>query len=75
MYEVVTGFVDLQDNNYIYRTGDSFPRAGVDVSKERIAELASTSNKCGVVLIKATKVEEPVVEIKKKPRKTNKKEK
>ena len=53
MYEAVRDFVDIQDNNHIYRMGDKFPHDGAKASKSRIAELASTENKCGVVLIKA----------------------
>ena len=75
MYEVIRDFVDVQDNNHFYSTGDSFPRAGVDVSKDRCAELASTSNRCGVVLIKAIEVDEPVAKVEKKSKKSNKKEK
>lgn len=74
-YEVIKGFVDIQDDNYMYSTGDEFPRAGVDVSEDRTSELASDSNRCGVALIKAIEVDEPVVEVEKKPKKTKKKEK
>lgn len=55
MYKVVKFFTDLEDNNYAYSTGDTFPRAGAKVSKERIAELASAKNKQGVVLIEEVK--------------------
>lgn len=74
-YEVIKGFVDIQDDNYMYSTGDEFPRAGVDVSEDRASELASDSNRCGVALIKAIEVDEPVVEVEKKPKKEKKKEK
>lgn len=53
MYRVLRDFADLQDNKHFYRTGDIFPRAGLDVSDERVAELASTRNKAGKVLIEA----------------------
>ena len=75
MYEVIKDFVDVQNNNHLYRVGDSFPYNGADVSKDRCAELASTSNRCGVVLIKAIEVDEPVVKVEKKAKKSNKKEK
>lgn len=75
MYEVIRDFVDVQDNNHLYRVGDSFPYNGADVSKDRCAELASTSNRCGVVLIKAIEANEPVVKVEKKSKKSNKKEK
>ena len=51
MYKVVKAFADLQDNKHMYAVGDTFPRGGVEVSKERVAELASTNNKCGTILI------------------------
>ena len=50
-YEVVRFFVDLQDNDHPYYAGDKFPRTGVNVSAERIAELAGSENKHGVPLI------------------------
>lgn len=77
-YIVLKDFADLQDNKHLYRAGDSFPRAGVDVGEERVAELASKRNKCGEALIARVEVEdasksEPVVEVKeKKSRKVKK---
>lgn len=57
MYKVAKHFTDLQDNNHAYNVGDEFPRKGLTVSEERLAELAGTENKRGVVLIE--KVAEP----------------
>lgn len=54
-YVVIKAFKDLQDNNYIYKAGDKFPRSG-RAKKERIEELSTTNNKLGEVLIQ--KVEE-----------------
>lgn len=51
-YIVVTDFTDRIDK-HIYRAGDKYPRPGVDVSEERVAELTSTKNMRGEVLIKA----------------------
>lgn len=51
MYKVIKFFVDLQDNNQPYNVGDTFPRKGLEVSEERLAELASDKNKQGVPLI------------------------
>ena len=51
MYKVLEAFTDIQDNNHIYRTGDTFPRDGVVASKERLAELYSDNNKRGIPLI------------------------
>ena len=51
MYRVIKSFTDLQDNNYAYYVGDTFPRNGVEVGAERIAELSSDKNLQGVPLI------------------------
>ena len=64
MYKVIKSFTDLQDNNYAYSVGDTFPHNGVEVCAERIAELASDKNRLGVPLI------EEIVE---KPKRTRKK--
>lgn len=54
-YIVVTDFTDKNDK-HIYRAGDTYPRPGVEVSKERVAELTSTDNMRGEVLDKAVGV-------------------
>ena len=51
MYKVVKLFNDLQDKNYEYRVGDKFPRKGLEVTEERLAELAGNANKQGCPLI------------------------
>ena len=51
MYKVIKYFTDLQDNNYAYYVGDTFPRNGVNVDAERIEELSSDKNLQGVPLI------------------------
>ena len=51
MYKVIKSFTDLQDNNYAYYVGDTFPHNGVEVDAERITELASDKNRLGVPLI------------------------
>lgn len=55
MYKVIEFFTDLQDNNYPYEVGKPFPRKGVSVSEERLAELAGKDNKQGKPLIKLVK--------------------
>ena len=65
MYKVIESFTDLQDNNYVYYVGDTFPHNGVEVVAERIAELASDKNRLGVPLIE---------EIAEKPKRSRKKE-
>ena len=51
MYKVIKFFADLQDNNHPYNVGDAFPRKGLEVTEERLAELAGSDNKQGVPLI------------------------
>lgn len=51
MYKVIKHFTDLQDKNHPYYVGDVFPRNGMKVSDDRIAELAGPDNKQGVPLI------------------------
>ena len=65
MYKVIKKFHDLQDatktkNGMIYHeynVGDKFPRKGMDVSEERLEELAGSDNKRGVPLIKLVEEE------------------
>ena len=64
MYKVIKYFTDLQDNNYAYYMGDTFPHNGVDVGAERLAELSSDKNLQGVPLIE---------EVAEKPKRTRKK--
>lgn len=51
MYKVLKFFYDLQDNDHAYYVGDVFPRNGLAVSEERLAELSGRNNKQGVPLI------------------------
>lgn len=51
MYRVINYFTDLHDKNHPYNVGDIFPREGVEVTKERLEELAGTNNKQGKALI------------------------
>ena len=57
-YIVVKDFSDIQDDRCVYRAGDTFPRTGLEVSDERVAELASKDNKRGEVLIRAIDAEQ-----------------
>ncbi len=45
MYRVITNFVDLQDNNRLYRSGDVYPRNGITVSEKRLNELLTDKNR------------------------------
>lgn len=55
MYKVIKYFTDLKDNNHAYRVGDTFPRAGMTVSDDRLKELAGNRNKQGAPLIEEVK--------------------
>lgn len=52
-YKAATRFADLTDNRHIYEAGDTFPRPGLSVSENRLAELAGSNNRSGHPLIKA----------------------
>lgn len=54
-YTVITAFVDLQDDNRLYRVGETYPRSGKTVSADRINSLISTGNALGVSLIRESK--------------------
>lgn len=55
MYRVITAFCDLQDDLHAYAPGDEFPRAGLEVSAERLAYLASDKTRLGVAVIEEIK--------------------
>ena len=63
MYKVIKHFIDLQDNNYKYDVGDTYPRKGLNVLQSRINELASHKNKQKTPLIE--EIPEKVEETKK----------
>lgn len=54
---VYKAFKDIEDNEYLYKKGDIYPREGLKPTKKRINELSSKKNKIGEVLIEAVKVE------------------
>ena len=74
MYRVIKAFVDLQDNNYKYDVGDTYPRKGLNVLQSRINELASNNNLQKTPLIEEIpeNVEEPKKEKKKSVKKADK---
>lgn len=51
MYRVIEYFTDMQDNDYAYHAGDTFPHDGMAVTADRIKELSGTQNKRGIALI------------------------
>ena len=68
MYKVIKYFTDLQDGNYPYNVGDTFPRPGATADAERLSELSGSNNKQNCPLI--VKVEEKPVAAKKSTKKT-----
>lgn len=70
-YKVVYAFADSQDNGHVYRTGDTYPRDGLEPTDLRIADLASTSNALGFPVIELVK-EQPKPAAAKKSTKTTK---
>lgn len=53
-YTVIRAFADLYDGGRVYIAGDTYPRDGLTVTKDRMAELSSTENRRGEPLIKRT---------------------
>lgn len=54
-YTVLHHFTDLQDDNFHYVDGATYPRKGYQPTEDRIKELSGSNNKQGVPLIKAVK--------------------
>jgi hypothetical protein len=74
MYKVINFFTDLQDFNHPYKVGDVFPRQGMNVSEERLKELAGSKNKQGKPLIEKIEEEiavEPIEKVERKKRQRN----
>lgn len=67
MYRVINYFTDLQDDNHAYSVGDTFPREGLKVSADRLAELASADNKRGKALIELVQETAKKAETSEKP--------
>lgn len=53
IYRALIRFCDRQDDMFMYEAGDTYPRPGLDVTPERIAELAGSDNRMGYPLIEA----------------------
>lgn len=58
-YKVLYPFADLHDKKYKYNAGDIFPRTGLEVSEDRIKELAGSNNKLKKPLIEEIIEETP----------------
>lgn len=59
MYKVIKSFNDLHDNHHNYNPGDVFPREGLVVSEERLAELSTDKNRIGTPFIEFIEDQEP----------------
>lgn len=62
MYKAISYFKDMKDNMHPYSPGDTFPRAGLSVSEERLNELSTANNRRGkpvIELVKEKKKAEP----------------
>ncbi|HHQ6759041.1 TPA: Rho termination factor N-terminal domain-containing protein [Staphylococcus aureus] len=59
MYKVVEYFEDTQDNRRPYHEGDIYPRDGLEVSEERLAELSTTNNRRNLIAIKLVEDKQP----------------
>lgn len=51
MYKVIHQFLDLQDESYHYKVGDTYPRDGKKAVAARVKELSGNKNKIGKPLI------------------------
>ena len=68
MYRVIESFTDMQDGNYVYVSGESYPRKGYTPPEERVAELAGSKNRLKRPLIVLTdetaeEIDEKVLEV------------
>ena len=74
MYKVISFFTDLQDFNHPYKVGNVFPRQGMNVSEERLKELAGSKNTQGKPLIEKIDEKiavEPTEKVERKKRQRN----
>ena len=63
MFRVIKHFTDMQDGNFAYEIGDTYPRKGLSVLPSRIKELAGKNNRQGCPLI------EEIPEVEETPKK------
>lgn len=55
MYKVLKLFLDIKDNNQLYRVGDTYPRKGYEPTQDRIKQLSGNKNAMKEPLIKEEK--------------------
>lgn len=58
-YRVISAFNDISDNNFLYKVGDVYPRAGTHPTDRRISELLSDANMQRKPLIAKSEDEQP----------------
>lgn len=59
MYKVVRAFFDSQNDNHLYKVGDTYPVKGAKASEKRIKELTKGTNVNRKVYIVEVKEETP----------------
>lgn len=57
-YEVLSDFIDTQDNDYLYKKGRKFPRGNKKVDTQRLDQLLTADNTVGEPLIKEIEEDE-----------------
>lgn len=72
-YKVIAFFTDLRDGGRAYNVGDVYPRPGLSVTKERLAELSGTANRRRMPLIAPVPDEAPAAEGAKAAKRTRRK--
>ena len=55
MYKVVREFCDTEQNNHVFKVGDTYPLPGYEPTKERIDCLSLGKNAYGEVYLQAIK--------------------
>lgn len=66
-YKVIKAFSDLDDrsdlfpNGHFYSVGDTYPRKGLKATEDRLAELSTTDNQSGSILIQKQTTSRKVV--------------
>ena len=73
MYKTICYFEDLEDNRHAYNIGDVYPRKGLHVSEERIAELLSNKNRRKQPMIEEVANEQAEEVVENKPKKKKEK--
>ena len=65
-YQVINEFIDIEDNNTLYKVGDEYPKGDFKPTEERIEELSSVHPKYKRVFIEAVSDDKTDLEEKEK---------